>query len=136
MPEALRRLQRRVRSGSRVFVLSDFYDFDDSWRSPLSELGRRCDLTCVLVYDRLESEPPPPGRYRVSDGRDAIALATGGRRWREAWCERFEARQRALVDCCRSHRIELLPLRTDADSVESLAAAHHPRRAASARRTR
>lgn len=128
VPQTLLSLRRRARSGSRVFVLSDFYGFGEEWRSQLSDLGRRCDLSCVLVYDVLEAEPPPSGRYRVSDGRSACAISTGGRRWREAWSSRFEERRDQLSDFCRSQRIELLPLRTDMDPADVLAGSRHPRR--------
>jgi len=128
VPEALLRLRRRARSGSRVFVLSDFYGFGEEWRSQLSDLGRRCDLSCVLVYDALEAAAPPSGRYRVSDGRSTRTISTGGGHQRAAWSSRFEQRRDELSDFCRSQRIELLPLRTDVDSAEVLAGSRHPRR--------
>jgi len=128
--DCLGRLRERARSGSRVFVLSDFYGFDDAWRLPLSDLGRRCDTTCVLVYDALEAVPPPAGRYRVSDGSGVHAIASGGRGWRRAYSEPFDTRREALRDFCQSHRIQLLSLRTDDDPALSLAAALHPERLA------
>lgn len=128
MLDCLARLRERARSGSRVFVLSDFYGFDDAWRRPLSDLGRRCDTTCILVYDALEAVAPPPGRYRVSDGRGVHPISSGGRGWRRAYAEPFDTRREALRDFCRRHRIQLLSLRTDDDPAASLAAALHPKR--------
>lgn len=126
--DCLGRLRERVRSGSRVFVLSDFYDFDDTWKLPLSDIGRRCDTTCVLVYDALEAVAPPAGRYRVSDGSGVHAISAGGRGWRSAYSEPFENRREALREFCRSHRVQLLSLRTDDDPAVSLGAALHPER--------
>ena len=128
--DCLARLRERARSGSRVFVLSDFYEFSDAWRSPLSDLGRRCDTTCVLVYDPLEAVPPPAGRYRVSDGSGVHAIASGGRGWRKAYSDAFDSRREALREFCTRHRIQLLSLRTDEDSAASLGAALHPERLA------
>ncbi|HJO22788.1 MAG: DUF58 domain-containing protein [Myxococcota bacterium] len=132
--DCLARLRERVRSGSRVFVLSDFYDFDDRWRLPLSDIGRRCDTTCILVYDALEAEAPPAGRYRVSDGNGVHAISSGGGGWRRAYSAPFDTRREALKDFCRSHRIQLLSLRTDDDPAAALGAALHPERLANRNR--
>ncbi len=128
MAALLARLGQRVRAGSRIFVLSDFYGLDDEGCDHLVRLARRCDLGCVWVYDGLEAEAPPPGRYRVSDGSRVRTISSQGRRRREAYGEAFAARRRDLTDLCRRHRMELTALRTDGDPVAALAPAfrHEP----------
>ncbi len=116
----LQRLAARARSGCRAYVLSDFAELGDVGRACLSRLARQTDLTCLWIYDGLEAEPPPPGEYRVTNGREACRVVTSNRARREAWTHDFTARARALVEFCQSHRIALLPLRTDQDPLDVL----------------
>ncbi len=119
---ALERLRERVRAGSRVFVVSDFYGFDASWQKPLSDLARRNQVDCLLVADRLEVEAPRPGRYRVSDGSNVRSIATSARS-RSAFVRDFEDRRAGLSDFCRKRGVSLHDLRTDDDVASRVAAA-------------
>jgi uncharacterized protein (DUF58 family) len=77
LTEALIRLRRVARPGSLVFLLSDFYSIDVETERHLTRLARHNDLTVLQIVDRLEVEPPPPGRYRISDGRRSGVIDTG-----------------------------------------------------------
>jgi len=121
--DALGRLRSQARAGSRVFVLSDFGDLDDSGRRHLTELARRCHVSCVLIYDRLEAQPPPPGRYRVSDGEQFQCFSSNAAAWRRAFSERFARHRDDLKAFCTRQRIELVALRTDEEPVGVLAGA-------------
>jgi len=119
----LERLRHRARAGSRVFVVSDFVDLDDSGREHLAELARHCDVTCLSVYDALEAEAPLPGHYRVTDGHEIHAFHSGAEEWQRAYAEPFERRSRERTSFCRRHRIEHVSLRTDEDPVQLLVGA-------------
>jgi uncharacterized protein (DUF58 family) len=107
------RLSRLAPSGSHAILLCDFYGLDERAGTEIARLARHRHVTCVQVYDALEAESPPPGRYRVSDGARVSALETGNRATRERWGRDFRARREALRVLCVEHRIPLLPLRTD-----------------------
>ena len=119
----LERLADRVRPGSRVYLLSDFTELGERGRQALAELARQGDLTCLGVYDSLEQTPPPPGEYRVSNGRDVLRVSPGSRLFGDTWAEDFRVRWEALADFCRAHRAGLLALRTDDDLLDALASA-------------
>ena len=124
---ALARLYPRVRAGSRVFVLSDFYGFDAKFEAHLAALARRADVSCVLVYDPLEESAPPPGKYRASNGDGICSFSSQSARWREEYEAEFAGRRDSLRATCRKFGVDLLPLRTDADPVEALAVYLDPR---------
>ena len=101
-----------IRSGSLVFLLSDFAagETDPAW---MASLGRRCELVAVYVHDALEAAPPPAALYPVSvDGEchwlDASAAST-----RSRWLGRHEAHLQRLEANCRIYRAHLVSLRTD-----------------------
>lgn len=124
-------LRERARTGSRVVVVSDFYGLDEAVSDQLVALARRCELALVWIYDPLEAEAPPPGRYRVSDGsRAATLVASRLRGWREAYAAGFAERGRQLRELVGSHRASLIPLRTD-EPVTAILAAPEPTRRAS-----
>jgi uncharacterized protein (DUF58 family) len=120
----LRWLAPRVRAGSRVVVVSDFYAYDEALALALRVLARRAEMTLVHVFDPLECTLPPTGRYRVSDGREVRSVASGrGSAWQQAITREFEARSNALAELARRHRMELVSLRTDEAPGAALAAA-------------
>jgi len=109
----LERIQPRLRSGSRVVLVSDFYSLDDGLGRALRGLARRCDLTLVHVFDPIECTPPPAGRYRVSDGREIRTIASGrDSAWQRAIAHDFETRRRALAELARSARVRVVEVRT------------------------
>lgn len=125
-------LRERARSGSQVVVVSDFYGLDDATSNLLVALAKRCELALVWVYDPLEAEAPPPGRYRVSDGnRSEILVAKRGGSWREAYAATFREREGRLRELVSRHPAALIPLRTDAPATAVLT---HPGRPEPTRR--
>lgn len=115
----------RARTGSRVAVVSDFYGLEaDSGNETLAvirSMALRCELTLVQIYDVLEAEAPPPGRYRVSDGQHTEALvAKRSRAWREGYEQGFRERRRKLRELAHSCRARLIPLRTDEPALRVL----------------
>ena len=66
---ALFRASRVVRPGSLVFVVGDFYDFDEVSARHIAGLAQHNDLVLCQVLDRLETSAPPVGSYPVSNGR-------------------------------------------------------------------
>lgn len=121
--EPLRRLAPRLRGGSRVVVMSDFYGYDEAAAEALRVLARRCEVTLVHVFDALEQSAPPPGRYRVSDGQAVRTLSAGRTSaWQQAVAEVFGGRCEVLRALAVRHRMSLVRLRTDAAPTEALAA--------------
>jgi len=117
----------RLRAGSRVVLVSDFYGYGEALERILRGLAQRCDVTLVHVFDPIESTPPPAGRYRVSDGREIRTVASGrDGAWQRGVVREFEARRRALQDLAGRYRMQLIPVRTDDPPARSLSAARVP----------
>ena len=69
----------------------------------------------VAIHDPIEAELPPPGRYRLTDGRRDVLLDSASDDAREHHRERFAARGERLRGLCRRHGMSLIPVATDAD---------------------
>lgn len=69
LSRALSRLRQVIRPGTLVWLLSDFASADAETERHLSQLIAHNIVLAVELLDPLELDPPPPGRYPISDGR-------------------------------------------------------------------
>ncbi|MCP5197078.1 MAG: DUF58 domain-containing protein [Gammaproteobacteria bacterium] len=135
---ALQRLTGIVRPGSLVFLLSDFRGASNpAVAQAFARLAAHSEVVVILVYDPLEAEAPPPGRYPVCDGQCFTVLDTSAPGVAEAYRQRFASRRDAVRMLCHRHGGHFLMLATDQPTPESLRhglAIHHRRPGALARR--
>jgi uncharacterized protein (DUF58 family) len=127
---ALARLRRIARPGSLVFLLSDFRGLDEHAGSHIVRISRHCEVVMICIHDPLERELPPPGFYRVSDGRRNLVLDTFDAGRVDRYRQRFEERLEALESLARANRILFMTGSTGDDPLAVLRSglAARPRR--------
>ena len=118
--DSLLRARHVARPGSLLVVISDFYDLDEEAAGHLSRMRQHNDMLACWIHDRLEIEPPPPGRYGISDGWQTATLDTVSRRARARYAASFGARFEALCATLGKLAIPLLPIATGDDVAEAL----------------
>lgn len=77
LSDSLRNLHRSIPPGSTVYLISDFFDLDESAREALYNLKRHNHVVALQVYDDYERKALPPGVYPVTDGEQSGILNTG-----------------------------------------------------------
>jgi uncharacterized protein (DUF58 family) len=112
---AFDRLTRVARPGSLIFLLSDFRGLDADAERVLRQLASHCDLLLVHFFDHVETELPPPGRYRIESGGRSFAIDTANETDRRRYHERFEARRASLRALSRTPGIRMIECPTDAE---------------------
>ena len=118
--DALVRLRRIARPGSLIIMISDFYGIDDDTGGHLAKLRAHNDLLAIRVTDPVETAPPPPGRYEITNGRQTAVLDIEAARGRTAYNEYFN-RQRELVrETLQRNAIPRLQLSTTDEPVKAL----------------
>ena len=120
LSETLDSLNRVVRPGSLIVIVSDFYTLDPAADSQLARLRRRHELLACQILDPLERLPPPPSRYGISDGLQPLLLDTTSARCRDDYIACLGARQEAVRSLLNRHAIPLLPILTHEDTAASL----------------
>ncbi len=118
--EAVVRLRRVTRPGSLVFLLSDFRGIDAQAESHLGQLARHNDVVLVFIHDPLESDLPPAGIYKVSDGAREVVLNTFGQETRNRYQHSFRQRYDHMRGFCQRHGIYFLSCSTTQDLVDTL----------------
>ena len=113
---ALLRLTRVARPGSLIFLISDFRRLGADAERHLRELSGHCDLVLVHVFDPVEADLPPPGRYRVSSAGRTLSIETSNDALRRKYRERFAMRADALRSLASRPGIHLLECATHADA--------------------
>lgn len=93
---ALLRIQRLVKPGSIVVLISDFYAFTEQHARLFKRLRVHNDLLAYHICDRLELMPPAPGLYGISDGQEVITMDTRLDLVRVGYQTHFEKKQMHL----------------------------------------
>src|SRR5690606_11931454 len=93
---ALAGLTRVARPGSLLFLLSDFRSLGDEAERHMRELTSRADVFLIHVFDPIEAELPPPGRYRILVGGRSSTIATSDAGLRARYRAEFDARRARL----------------------------------------
>ncbi len=118
--EALGRLRRVAKPGSLIVLLSDGRQITATARNHLMRLSRHNDVVFVHVHDKLESQLPPAGLYRVSDLRQHLSIDTSTTKARQQYHDHYTQRVDTLQQFCRQQRIRFLSLSTGDDVLEVL----------------
>jgi uncharacterized protein (DUF58 family) len=117
---ALKRLTRVARPGSVAFLFSDFSSLDTGFERQLRQLASHCDVQLVHVFDPVERELPPPGRYRIDIGKRVHTIDTADMAFRERYRKNFEDRRARLAGLARLPGVRLLDCETGDDPVTIL----------------
>lgn len=113
--QTLLRLTRVARPGNMMFLLSDFTTLEEPAERHVRQLARHSDVFLVRVFDPVEAELPPPGRYRIRLGSETRVIDTRPAETRRLHRERFEARTGRLEALARLPGVTLLSCSTAED---------------------
>jgi len=118
---SLLRLTRVARPGSMMFLLSDFRNMGSEAERHIQQLASHGDLFLVHIFDPLEAELPPPGRYRIQMGARSFSIETGDQRARERYRQQFDERVAWIQALGRLSGVTLMECTTTDDPYLMLA---------------
>ncbi len=117
---ALNYLERVLRRGSILFVISDFLAVD--FRLPLAAAARRHDVVAVSVTDARDRAMPDGGLLRLADAETGVRrlVDTSDAKVRKAYEEHAIRRQAGLSETLTAAGVEHLAIATDTPPVRAL----------------
>ncbi len=106
-------LQQQIRSGNLIFILSDFFQFDEEIQKLVLQIAQRAQVILTFVYDPFEAEPPPPYQYVLTNGQRQVLFNMNNEQSRMEYSQQFQNKQNTLIDFSRKHNIALQIICTD-----------------------
>lgn len=118
---ALRFLTNVVKKRSTAFLISDFIDDHDFFKS-MTIANRKHDLAAIQIYDRRDAEMPDVGLVRMRDletGAD-VWVDTSSSKVRKNYAKVWYERQQKLSSDVTRSGVDIASIPTDEDFVKSL----------------
>lgn len=118
---ALRFLTNVVKKRSTAFLISDFIDDHDYFKS-MTIANRKHDLAAIQIYDRRDAEMPDVGLFRMRDmetGSD-IWVDTSSKKVRNRYAKAWYDRQQRLSEDVKKSGVDIASITTDEDFVKAL----------------
>ncbi|MCM1369782.1 MAG: DUF58 domain-containing protein [Candidatus Amulumruptor caecigallinarius] len=118
---ALQFLTNAIKKRSTAFLISDFIDNHDYFKS-MSIANKKHDLAAIQVYDVRDSSIPDVGLVRIRDletGRD-MWVDTSSKNVRNDYAKDWYAQQQKLSSIVSRTGVDLVSVTTDEDFVKAL----------------
>lgn len=96
----LRKLQKSIKSRSQIFLISDFYAFDEKVRNNLATLSRKGKIYLIDVFDRVEKTAPRSGEYMISDGDENLVFDTRNANFKDEYISYFVHKDKTIKEFC------------------------------------
>ncbi len=122
--KAIMRLNRLVRPGSLVYMLSDFRHLENA-ESEMARLSKHCEVVMLPVHDVLEERLPADGIFRLSDGEQELVINTYEKSNLENYQQQFRQRNEYLEQIAARYQLHLVNCLTTDDPVKKLKAYAH-----------
>lgn len=112
---ALKKLRRIVKTGSVVYIISDFYNYSKELEKELQFLCKNHEVFNVLIYDNLEMHLPSAGTYLFHNQTDqTLSLDTSDVNLCAKYCDIFNNRLKWLQKL-HTNGIHLIDVATHED---------------------
>ena len=113
----LQQLFHTTSSGTSIYLISDFYDFNDTCEHWLFRLARRHSVTLIWLYDSLEQYLPDSHIINISNGDDTYQLSNT-QQTQELFHQRFLQKQARLKDISQRCRSSFYETSTQASPID------------------
>lgn len=115
--QALGQLSKSTISGSLVYIISDFIDFDVQFqeRSGLNLLRKNCDIVFISINDQADKTLPQVGTILFSSTNGKMLINTQNASGRDAYAKQWKTNREQLSKMVDDYRIPLIELSTESD---------------------
>ena len=101
-------LQKKIKHRAIVFIISDFYWFNEEMQKLLAQLGQKADVTCVNIIDNIEKRPPLAGEYMVQEGSQQLVFSTQSEEFCREYITYFAQKHKNIEDFCRQFKLHYI----------------------------
>jgi uncharacterized protein (DUF58 family) len=120
MDEAIMNLKQMAKTGSLVFIISDFRDFSDFAKDMILQIAKSADVFLCFIYDSLEQSFPGRGQYSVTDGALEKQLYVQTKASLDKYAAKFADRWEKVASLGGNGRIHFMECSTECDCLTLL----------------
>jgi uncharacterized protein (DUF58 family) len=110
---ALAHTRQLIKTGSTLYLISDFADFDETDFQLLHGIAQHNQVEVFLIYDPLEAQLPQQGKYWVTNGTQRSQIDSSNRRIQDHYQQQFHQRLEQLRQHFFKLKITLHELSTE-----------------------
>jgi len=101
LDNALAEACRVARTGSRIFIISDFMQLSEHSAGLMGKLAQHNGVSAVHISDPLEQALPRHGQFAVASATGPLWFDAADNTFRQAWQQRINQHQERLQHCLR-----------------------------------
>ncbi len=118
---AVSKLKRTIKSGSLIYILSDFYCLNNVVENEISQLAKNHEVANILIYDQLEKNSPK-GCFLFHDNfqLQSTRVDTYSHSFTSAYKAIFQERFLKVKKLSYKSNMRLIELATDGDLLKTI----------------
>ena len=124
---ALSKLQKVIKPGSILTLISDLYTLDNDSELLLRRLRQHNDIIIYWVNDQLELAPPPPNYYAITNGIQSQMLDMTDTNTYNTYQQYCDTRRQEIHNYCNRLQITCIDVQNN-DNLAKLVRQTFPRR--------
>ena len=112
LEENLKRASHVALPGTTVYIVSDFFGYNEQCQKYIQKIAKHCQVVCLDVYDEFEKSIPS-GAFRFNDGEKDFVI-DGNKKNQLSWKNRFQQQYKTLNQHLTQLRIPHTQIATQA----------------------
>ncbi len=117
--KAMMRLNRLVRPGSLVYMLSDFRELENL-HSEISKLAKHCEIILLPIHDPIEEHLPANGTFRLSHNDQELIINTHNQSNLQNYQQHYQQHIEFLEQLAARYRMRMISCLTTDDPIKML----------------
>lgn len=113
LKDALKVLEYHQKSQGTIFILSDFYHFDNEQFKNIAALAKNNKVYCLNIFDVLEDVAPPSGDYKAVYNNQELVFNSSPAKFKSEYQKYFAQNRENIRRNCQKFLCKYLEIRTD-----------------------
>lgn len=113
--ESLFYLQKHLKSGSSLFIISDFYNWSEKLSDLTFYLSRKANTYAICLTDNLEENLPKMPTFKISYDKNEIIINSLDKETKNYWENKFKNDQKTINNIFANLNIPLISIKTNDD---------------------
>ena len=111
--KSLQMMQQNIKNKASIFIISDFYSFDDDLSKKIAILAKKNRVFIVNVFDILEEIPPVSNEYMMQYEHKQLIFNSSGKDFQLEYEKYFLSKKDRIKSFCRKFICGYVEVRTD-----------------------